>query len=125
MFTDALDMKGVSGSVSPAACALFAGIDVLFALANVKKEIDAIENAVKINRIPKSLINEKCRKILQYKYILGVNNVKQIDAARIASNVNTNDSRALSEKLISSSITVVRNVDNLLPLKSLDRESVL
>ena len=72
IFTDALAMKGVSGNQSVCLQALKAGNDMVLAPRRLKEEIDAVLAAVEKGELPEEEIDAKCRKILTYKYILGL-----------------------------------------------------
>ena len=68
VFTDALEMKGISGNEGVCAQALQAGNDLLLAPRNLKRELDAVLNAVKAGKLTEADIDEHCRKVLTYKY---------------------------------------------------------
>ena len=74
VFTDALEMKGISQNENICAQALIAGNDLLLAPRNLKRELDGVLNAVKSGKLSEELITEKCRKVLTYKYVLGSKN---------------------------------------------------
>ena len=72
VFTDALDMKGVSNNLDVCARALMAGIDMLLAPRNLKRELEGVLKAVKEGKLTEEEITEKCRKVLIYMYALGL-----------------------------------------------------
>ena len=61
VFTDALEMKGISQNENICAQALIAGNDLLLAPRNLKRELDGVLNAVKSGKLSEELITEKCR----------------------------------------------------------------
>ena len=73
VFTDALAMKGVSKHESLCLKALQAGHDLLLVPRRIKEEVDAILAAVKRVELTEQAVEEKCRKVLTYKYALGLN----------------------------------------------------
>lgn len=72
IFTDALAMKGVSGNGNVSLQALKAGNDMVLAPRNLKDEIPAVLEAVEKGELSKEDIENKCRKVLTYKYVLGL-----------------------------------------------------
>ena len=69
VFTDALEMKGISQNENICAQALIAGNDLLLAPRNLKRELDGVLNAVKSGKLSEELITEKCRKVLTLSLI--------------------------------------------------------
>lgn len=122
IFTDALNMKGIADYYTPVdinVLALKAGNDVLLFPSKVKESIDKIESLVKNGEITEAEINEKCRKILEAKYYVGLNNYKPIALTNLYEDLNRETSKVLRRKIITNSLTVVSNKD-ILPLKGLD-----
>lgn len=123
-FTDALAMKGVGNSSSNCVNALLAGNDVLLSPNNVSDEIKAIENAIKLGVLTQTIIDTKCRKMLQYKFILGLDKPQAISLENIVADVNSSQSRVLIRKLWGASITVISDNNKLLPIKSLSNNRI-
>lgn len=123
IFTDALNMKGVSKFFEPGKVdvkALLAGNDVLLFSENVGKAIDAIELAVRNNEITQEEIDSRCKKILQAKFWCGLNEKQEIPSRNIYRDLNTKESLELNKQLANAAITVLKNENNILPLKSTD-----
>ncbi len=53
--------------------ALKAGNDLLLVPRRIKEEVAAVLAAVKRGELSEQAIEEKCRKVLTYKYALGLN----------------------------------------------------
>ena len=121
-FTDALVMKG-AGSSDICVESLKAGNDILLSPANPKKEFEAVKRAVNSGYIPLSLIEEKCRKILQLKYALGLHNYQPIAIRGLEARLNTPHADFLASKLNAQAITLLKNEHESLPLKKLDKLS--
>lgn len=122
-FTDAMNMKGVTQNTAPGEAevkALLAGNDVLLFPENLDKAILAIKKAMTDSLISEQLIDEKCRKILAAKYIYALPNLSPSEATGLWSRLNTAADFVLKQTLYKEAITLVRNTDNLLPLKRLD-----
>lgn len=75
--TDALEMKGIAGHDDVCARALIAGNDVVLSPRNLKKEIDGVMSALKKGRLSETDIDRKCRKVLSFKYALGLSSWKK------------------------------------------------
>ena len=65
-------MKGVSGNGNVSLQALKAGNDMVLAPRNLKEEIAAVLDAIDKGELTREDIEEKCRKVLTYKYVLGL-----------------------------------------------------
>ncbi len=124
IFTDGLEMKGARTKGSVCVDALLAGNDVLLGVKDVRSEIIAIENAIENKIISASLIDEKCRKILRYKYVLGAHIPKYISADNVEAEINSPYAQALVNRLWGAAITVVKNSNSLLPIKNLEKQEI-
>ncbi|MBQ7984029.1 MAG: serine hydrolase, partial [Bacteroidales bacterium] len=75
VFTDAMNMKGLTlkyGHGQAEVMAILAGVDVILMPDNIDTAICAVMQAVSEGKIPHKLIKEKCRKILNWKYDMGL-----------------------------------------------------
>lgn len=123
VITDALNMKGVSNFASDGEVdlqALIAGNDVLLMSKDVSKAIELIKDAIKKNIITQSDIDEICRKILLAKYWMGLHNYRSVNLDSLVPKITNNDTKVLNKRLIASSLTLLQNYHDLLPLKRLD-----
>lgn len=125
VYTDALGMKGADSNENNSVAALLAGADVLLCPTNAGADIDAVLAAVKSGKIPASLIEERCKKILAYKYALGLRtNPAPIEMAGLSAKINSPEADALLRRLAAASVTVVRNDAGILPVGNLAKTSV-
>ena len=124
-FTDALVMKGAS-SKSGSICvdALLAGNDVLLSPANPVSEFNAVKRAVENGTISIKLIEEKCRKILRYKYISGLNNYKPIETKGLKDRINSENAQWLISKLCEEAVTLLKNDGNNIPVTDLNNKKI-
>jgi beta-glucosidase-like glycosyl hydrolase/CubicO group peptidase (beta-lactamase class C family) len=123
VFTDALNMKGAadlfpSGELEVRA--LLAGNDVLLMPSDVPVAINAIKKAIAEGRLQQSQIDSSCRRILKAKEWAGLKNYTPINTSKIKEQINTTEAIALQHKIVKSSLTLIKNNNNLLPLKGLD-----
>ncbi|MGH9882456.1 MAG: glycoside hydrolase family 3 protein, partial [Pyrinomonadaceae bacterium] len=120
--TDALSMSGLTiyfNQDEAAVRALEAGADMLLKPADVDAAFRGVRTAVQSGRLKESRIDESVRKLLAAKYDLGL--VKQRitpldDIDRIVSNREVG---TLAREIAEHAITLVRNDDSLIPLKTL------
>lgn len=122
IFTDALAMKGVSGNSSICLQALKAGNDLLLVPRRIKEEVEAVLDAVKRGELTESDIEAKCRKVLMYKYALGLTKKPNIRLSGLGSRINTPETRDLIRRLNLSAITVMGNQTKMFPLDPVVKE---
>lgn len=124
IFTDALAMKGVSGNQSICLQALKAGNDIVLSPRNLKEEMPAVIEAVEKGEISKEDIENKCRKVLIYKYILGLKKKPYVQLSGLGQRINTPQTRDLIRRLNLAAITVLNNKNQVLPLHADTSQSV-
>ncbi|MEA3504028.1 MAG: glycoside hydrolase family 3 N-terminal domain-containing protein [Bacteroidota bacterium] len=123
VITDALEMKGVTKYNKPGILevkALIAGNDILLLPTDVKKAINGIKKAVTDSILSISSIDEKVIKILNHKYIVGLNNYKPINTKNIYNELHTPYEKYLNRQITENAITLVKNREDFLPLKKPD-----
>ncbi len=125
VFTDGLAMKGVSGDPDHSVKALLAGNDVLLGSANVSSQYNKVKAAVASGKIPVSMIEEKSRKVLQYKYITGLNNQDTVSTKNLVKNLNLPATDNLNRKLHQEAITLLKDNNDIIPLRGLDKKDIL
>jgi len=119
IFTDALDMKGVSGYDAPGFVelrALKAGADVLLLSVSVEKALTAIQQAIDSGWYSQHELEVHCRKVLMYKYRAGLNDLKSIPIENLYDDLHTPYSENFSLELYRNSVTVLRNENNIIPV---------
>ena len=124
IFTDALAMKGVSGNGYVSLQALKAGNDMVLAPRNLKEEIPAVLEAVEKGELTKEDIENKCRKVLTYKYVLGLKKKPHIQLSGLEQRINSPQTRDLIRRLNLAAITVLNNKNHILPLH-VDKEQTI
>ena len=126
IFTDALNMKGATQLLKGSACvnALLAGNDVLLMPENISDEIAAIRQAVADGKLSQTIIDERCKKILRYKYALNLTNRQSVNTSNLLSDVNSQQAEVLKRQLTAGSITVIKNNDKILPIHNLQSRHI-
>ena len=115
-FTDALEMKGVSNNLNVCAQALMAGNDMLLPPRNLKREMDGVLAAVKEGKLTEEYLTEKCRKVLTFKYALGLHEPPFIQLSGIEKRLNRPSTQDLRDRLEKAAVTVVGNEEGVLPM---------
>ena len=121
--TDALNMKGVAEQNQPGAVdveALLAGNDILLFSENVPKALNLIEEKLKNGSLHQADINEKCRKILAYKFMLGLAHDKSPSMAGLQKDLHRDIDRRLMFEIYEKAITLLQNQNDIIPFKRLD-----
>ncbi len=126
IFTDALNMKGATQLLKGSACvnALLAGNDVLLMPENISDEIAAIKAAIANGSLSQSVIDERCKKILRYKYALELTGKQHVNTNNLVSDINSQRAEVLRRQLTAGSITVIKNNDNILPVHNLQSRHI-
>ena len=120
IFTDGLEMKGAyNGTDSDSVClqAIMAGNDVLLLPINVEASMKIIIEAAKNNADVKNRVEESCKKVLRYKYQIGLNNYAPQKTERLNNDLNQNKYFVLKQRLYNEAVTMLENKKEILPLK--------
>lgn len=125
IFTDALEMKGVSNNQNVAARALMAGNDMLLVPRNLKRELDGVLQAVKAGQITEEEITERCRKVLTFKYALGLHEKQFVQLSGLEQRLTRPAARELMDRLEKAAVTVVSNDGGILPLDVDQKKTVI
>ncbi len=126
-FTDALNMKGVSKYFEPGEVdleALKAGNDVLLFPENVPQAIEMIQKALDNGEISQKTIDTRCLKILKTKEWLGLSKKESLEKNHLVDDLNTNEFQWLNQKLADASLTLLRNENDILPLKNFGENEI-
>jgi beta-N-acetylhexosaminidase len=127
VFTDALNMKGVSSFFVPGevdARALLAGNDMLLFTENVPNAFLEIKKALANGTINMKEIEEHVYKILVAKYAVGLNNYSPVNMNGIYEDLNSNEAKLVSMKLYENAMTLLENRNNLIPFKNLESRNI-
>jgi beta-N-acetylhexosaminidase len=123
IFTDALNMKGVSKFYKPGEVdvkALIAGNDVLLFPEDVPTGIKEIKAAIERGEISQEEIDKRCMKILLVKQWAGLDHYQKVKLKNLYTDLNTRQAELLNRKLTEASLTLLQNKNDLIPLQGLD-----
>ncbi len=127
IFTDALNMKGASNFSAPGEIdlqAFKAGNDVLLISEDVPKSIAKIEAAIATGEITQERLEHSVKKILMSKYIVGLHDYQPIEIEELVDDLNTERDEVVYEESIAKAITVLRNKNDILPIKNLETKKI-
>ena len=119
IFTDGLDMKGVSEKVkqdSVPYVSFMAGNDVLILPTNVPFAIKTIKAAAERDPKAAARLEESCKKILRYKYRAGLDHYKPASTANLMTDLKKKTYTDLRQQLYEEAVTVLRNENEVIPL---------
>lgn len=123
IITDGMDMKGLvdfSDIGKVEADALKAGNDILLLPVDARRAIFNICNAIDEGYISQQLVDEKCRRVLTWKYESGMAKKSRIKIEGIQADLNNQQARLISLRANAHAVTMLRNRNSLIPLRSLD-----
>lgn len=122
-FTDALNMKGVTQGLEKGEAemkALLAGNDILLFPENIGKAVKRIKQAIADSLLTEQEIDTRCRKILRAKYQYVLPHLSSLKTQGLWRRLHQPEDFALKQTIYQQAITLVKNENNLLPLKNLD-----
>ena len=129
LITDDMEMRAIDDryrSGEAAVMAVEAGADIVMVLWTPAKQIevfDALLSAVKSGRISQARLNQSIERILKSKGAAFER--RFVDPDAVGTTVGVEAHKQLAQTIASRAITVVRNRDNILPLKLEPETSVL
>jgi beta-N-acetylhexosaminidase len=125
IFTDALNMKGASNFRKPGDIdleAFQAGNDILLFAENVPLAVEKICVAYQDGLISEERIAESVKKILRYKYKVGLNQYKPVEPINLYNEINPKINKDLEYELYENAVTVVKNENQFLPIKDISQK---
>jgi beta-N-acetylhexosaminidase len=120
IFTDALEMKGVTKyfpAGEAAVQALIAGNDMLCLPESVPDAIDAVRKAIRKKRLKWTDIDQKVKRVLYAKYQLGLHKTQWTDTTNLINDLNAKTDY-LRSNVARNTITLLRNENKILPFST-------
>jgi len=120
IITDGMEMGGLtenSWAGEAAIKAVEAGCDILLLPMDVDATINALIEAVNTGRISIERINESVERIWEAKKELGLFSKQIKDWSELEKNIGKSDHTKIANKIANKSITVVKDVNSLIPIK--------
>lgn len=127
IFTDAMDMKGVTkffpNGVAEAE-AFLAGNDVILLPENLQKAINAIKEYINTGKISQKRLDESVVRILRAKYKLGLNTIPYFNTEGVNEYLNRSQAIGIKQKLAEASVTLIHDKSNLIPIRDLTESPI-
>lgn len=127
IFTDALNMKGASNFMQPGEIdleAFLAGNDILLFAENVPVAIAKFREAYDNKVLTDARLEYSVKKILAYKFRVGLNKYKPIDLKNLYYDLNAPEYDDLNYKLYEEAVTVIKNEEEQMPVMALENEKI-
>ena len=127
VFTDALNMKGVTehGKNGDAELAAFmAGNDILLMPTDVQNAKKKLEKAFEKGKISEERLSASVKKILMAKYKVGLNRYAPVELEALYSDLNSHKDDLVYEDAIEHALTVVKNDFYLMGVKNLEQKKI-
>lgn len=125
IFTDALNMKGVSKykkAVDINIQALLAGNDILLFADDIPKTIKKINQLLVKGVIDTASIEASCRKILLTKKWVGLDKFTPIKTTNATQYLNRPEVEKNQHEIYAKALTVLSNKDSILPIQNLNKK---
>lgn len=123
VITDGMDMTGLTAFANPGMVetnALTAGNDILLLPVDAVTAIGNIRTAIDSGWIDQQLIDDKCYRVLQWKYESGLAQHTYSNPAHVDKAMNSPKAQLTASLLNSKAITLVNDQHNLVPVRQLD-----
>jgi beta-glucosidase-like glycosyl hydrolase/CubicO group peptidase (beta-lactamase class C family) len=127
VFTDALNMKGVSDYYKPGeleSLALAAGNDMLLYSDNIPVAFDTLMSKIKRGEMDSLEINNRVKKILMVKHWCGLNDYKPVNTQNLFADLNRTESLQVIYGMYANAITLLKNKKDILPLTKLHKNKI-
>ena len=123
IYTDAMEMKGVTKHFAPGDAdkeAFLAGNDIILLPENLSAGFESIKKGVLDNSIAPERLENSVKRILKAKYSLGLIEWNDIPNENILEDLNSNNSIALKQELLENAITLASDENDLVPISKID-----
>lgn len=122
VFTDAMNMKGVTDLLPPGKAeleAFKAGCDILLMPVNVPAVVETFKGALQRQEISEKMIDDKVTRILHAKYKAGLYQIDLLNTHSMVQKLNQH-AETLSRSIYENAVTLVNNQDHLIPFHLID-----
>ena len=127
IFSDAMEMKGAYQGIHPddvGLKALLAGVDVILMPINPENTIINILHQMD-NEEVENRVEESCKKVLRYKYRLGLANYKPQLECFVDNDLHQVKYENLKQRLYNEAVTMLKNDNGALPLDKSQKIAVV
>lgn len=123
VFTDALNMKGVSSFYKPGELewlALKAGNDMLLYSDNIPEAYNRIMSGVLSGEMDSSEIDNRVRKILMAKFWCGIPGYKPVDLSNLTADLNSSKAVQMTATYFGQAVTMLKNKREIIPFSEIE-----
>ena len=127
IFTDALNMKGVSNFKEPGEidlAAFLAGNDILLISEDIPKAHKLLVLAYREGTITEERLEHSVKKILQAKYKVGLHDYQPVNIENLVEDLNTSMDNVLLEEVMEKALTIIKNDSAILPIRDLRKKKI-
>ena len=127
IFTDALNMKGVSNFKEPGEidlAAFLAGNDILLISEDIPKAHKLLVLAYREGTITEERLEHSVKKILQAKYKVGLHDYEPVNIENLVEDLNTSMDNVLLEEVMEKALTIIKNDSAILPIRDLRKKKI-
>ncbi|TDI68651.1 MAG: beta-N-acetylglucosaminidase [Bacteroidetes bacterium] len=127
IFTDALNMKGVSNFKEPGEidlAAFLAGNDILLISEDIPKAHKLLVLAYREGTITEERLEHSVKKILQAKYKVGLHDFEPVNLENLVEDLNTSMDNVLLEEVMEKALTIIKNDSAILPIRDLRKKKI-
>ena len=127
IITDAMNMKASADFASSAEInleAILAGNDLLDIPLDIPETVEHFKMALKSGKLTIERLDESVKKILKTKYWAGLHKYKPIEIKNLLKDINTIEDDLLHRTLVENSITLLKNDQNIFPIRNLDKQKI-
>lgn len=127
VFTDALNMKGVSAKYKPGEVdlrAFAAGNDVLLFAEDVKLAKQKIIDGIKDSSLSIGQLNRSVLKILMAKSWMGLEQKTAVSGKNLTAELNPVSSELINKRIFESAATLLLNKNSVLPVRDLANKKI-
>lgn len=127
IFTDALNMKGVSNFKEPGEidlAAFLAGNDILLISEDIPKAHKLLVLAYREGTITEERLEHSVKKILQAKYKVGLHDFEPVNIENLVEDLNTSMDNVLLEEVMEKALTIIKNDSAILPIRDLRKKKI-
>jgi beta-N-acetylhexosaminidase len=126
--SDAMEMKAVTKYFPDGEAelqAFLAGNDIIELSLNLDKAILKIKKAVRKGLISPAEFEAKVKKVLTAKYWAGLNNLKDVNPAGVAADINREPARQLIQQLSDAAVTMVKGSTDGIRMNPLQKTAII
>ncbi|WP_111709266.1 glycoside hydrolase family 3 N-terminal domain-containing protein [Lutibacter citreus] len=127
IITDALNMKASADFASSEEinlAAILAGNDLLDVPLKIPETVERFKTALESKELTEERLAISVKKVLQAKYLVGLNNYKPVEINNIYEDLNSIEDELLHRKLVESSITLLKNESLVFPIQNLEKRKI-